>query len=376
MVDTPFYHLMPNAPPPSPVTCAPDFKVQITTHTTDTEVVVRASPLVPSNMRVEISATHCFMRHGDLAIEGHVSLRPLYYEYVCCCPTPLFKEPSAHAAVLMLPKGKTVRGGLPSSKGWIPLDDDESWIFESAQLRLRKPEVVRVPFTRHVRLPSDVEITHATCEELRRELVYTVPRCRAQLKDEELAHMKAPPPLSPVLVVLPPPPPSAPSLSRAHSSASLAVLETLDGINDQLASFQAACDAADSTLEHTTVPAALDLGLQSQLAALHGDANMLLAEKIDAVLTSELTSGKEHARMQRKSLTKQAERLIERLEAQVRRFDGIRVGSEVAAEEDRAAELAVSEEAVKTRGDEHEANAGSWMSLEPSACASSIGRGA
>ena len=214
MVDTPFYHPVPNAPPPSPVTCTPDFKVQITTHTTDAEVVVRASPLVPSNVRVEISAAHCFMKHGDLVIEGHVSFKPLYHEYVCCHPTPLFKEPSAHAAVLMLPKGKTVRGGLPSSKGWIALDDDESWIFKSAELCLREPEMAWVPFTRHVRLPRDVEMAQATCQELRRELVYTVPRCRAQPKHEELAHIKAPPPPSPVSVVPPPPPPTCQEMRR------------------------------------------------------------------------------------------------------------------------------------------------------------------
>jgi len=320
----------PCAPPPSPVrggtrrTLIPE--VKINTQADDSEVVITVIASPPTaHHSADLSATCSFDMHGDLAIEGMVSLRPLFQEYVCHRATQVFAEPSRHAAIGMLPGGSVVHGGLPSSEGWIPLDDDESWILESPQIRsVRRQEAVRAPFTRHVPLPRDIEMKCATCQEMRGGLVVTLPRRHMQPGHEKVTHVKAPPPPSPKSVASPTPPFAAPSLSRTYSRASEAVLETLDGINERLTSIQAACDAADSALD---APSSLERGLRSQLASLHGDANTLLAAKIDAILISDLSSGKEHVRMRRKALAKQAERLIERIEAQVRRFDEIRATS-------------------------------------------------
>ena len=45
-----------------------------------------------------------------------------------------------------------------------------------------------------------------------------------------------------------------------------------------------------------------------------GNANRLLATRIDAILTGELISGRDDARAKRKALIKQVEKLIEKLE--------------------------------------------------------------
>jgi len=62
-------------------------------------------------------------------------------------------------------------------------------------------------------------------------------------------------------------------------------------------------------------------GIRSDLAQLHGDANKILATRIDAILTGELTSGKDDARAMRKELIRTVETLIEKVEQQVARFD-------------------------------------------------------
>lgn len=63
----------------------------------------------------------------------------------------------------------------------------------------------------------------------------------------------------------------------------------------------------------------LPLGLRNELAQLHGNANKLLATRLDAIITSDLTSGKEEARAERKRLIRATEMLIERVEAQAER---------------------------------------------------------
>ena len=64
--------------------------------------------------------------------------------------------------------------------------------------------------------------------------------------------------------------------------------------------------------------------LRNELAQLHGNANKILATRIDAILTGELVSGKDDARAKRKALIKVVEGLIETVEAQVKRYDKAR----------------------------------------------------
>ena len=71
---------------------------------------------------------------------------------------------------------------------------------------------------------------------------------------------------------------------------------------------------------------ALPVGLRSSLASLHGNANKLLATRLDAIVTGDLTSGKEEARAKRKELVAAAEALIERTEQQIRLIDERKAG--------------------------------------------------
>ena len=61
--------------------------------------------------------------------------------------------------------------------------------------------------------------------------------------------------------------------------------------------------------------------LRNELAQLHGNANKLLATKLDAILTGELRSGKEEARAKRKQLIGMTETLIDRVEGLVKAYD-------------------------------------------------------
>ena len=68
----------------------------------------------------------------------------------------------------------------------------------------------------------------------------------------------------------------------------------------------------------------LPIGLRNDLGQLHGDANRMMATKLDAIVTMELNSGKQEARTTRKALIKSTEALIERVEGQVKRLDKLR----------------------------------------------------
>tara|TARA_B110001452_G_scaffold82210_1_gene67221 strand:+ start:150 stop:815 length:666 start_codon:yes stop_codon:yes gene_type:complete len=64
--------------------------------------------------------------------------------------------------------------------------------------------------------------------------------------------------------------------------------------------------------------------LRNELAQLHGNANKLLATKLDAILTGELNSGKDEARAKRKQLIGVTETLIDRVEGLVKAYDQTR----------------------------------------------------
>ena len=90
---------------------------------------------------------------------------------------------------------------------------------------------------------------------------------------------------------------------------------------------QRVCDGAEQTLQELASPDNLDPKLRNQLAQLHGNANRLLATRIDAILTSELISGRDDARSKRKTLIKQVEKLIEAVEGQIKRIDKMKVAA-------------------------------------------------
>jgi hypothetical protein len=152
------------------------------------------------------------------------------------------------------------------------------------------------------------------------------------------------------------PPPGR--VERQYSTASWNTVTTLQQYEAQALEMQQRSLAAEEILKQPPADG-LPAELRNELAQLHGDANRLLANQLDAILTSaracsprlcpprarraapglrrscrlaccpaavpgDLNSGKEDARAKRKQLIKMVEALIEAVEKQVKRFDAIR----------------------------------------------------
>ena len=113
----------------------------------------------------------------------------------------------------------------------------------------------------------------------------------------------------------------SPHASR-FSSASASKLDSLDEMDADLSGMEATSADAEAVL---TGGDSIPRTLRTELATLHGDANKLLANRVDALITAEMSSGREAARAKRKQLVVRAEALIERLEAQIKRLDQLKV---------------------------------------------------
>mmetsp|Transcript_19375 Transcript_19375/g.43301 ORF Transcript_19375/g.43301 Transcript_19375/m.43301 type:complete len:180 (-) Transcript_19375:451-990(-) len=132
-------------------------------------------------------------------------------------------------------------------------------------------------------------------------------------------------PSEPTLDDLAPGDPSQPErpLQRMLSMRSQETVNTLDEIEQQLLAMKVKSDEAD-TMFSSPPPEGLPSSMRNTLAQLHGDANRLLATRIDAILTSELNSGKDDARAKRKQLIGVTESLIDRVEGQVKQYDKLK----------------------------------------------------
>ena len=105
-------------------------------------------------------------------------------------------------------------------------------------------------------------------------------------------------------------------------------LETLREMEVEIASMEETSrSAADAIALAKTDAEGLPLGVRSSLAQLHGTANSLLATRLDAITTSELTSGKDETRALRKALVARAESLIESLEAHIKAIDALKASA-------------------------------------------------
>mmetsp|Transcript_30138 Transcript_30138/g.96889 ORF Transcript_30138/g.96889 Transcript_30138/m.96889 type:complete len:221 (+) Transcript_30138:72-734(+) len=152
---------------------------------------------------------------------------------------------------------------------------------------------------------------------------------------------------------LPPAPPA--SLHRELTTRSLAVCTTLDTLEKELDEMQATLNRADEALANEAPP----IALRSTLASLHGSATALLATRLDALHTADLTSGRDEARAKRKALVAAAERVIERAEAQIREVDLKKAR--------QAAEAAVASSAEATTQEAVEMTAGAVAEAAPEA---------
>ena len=112
-------------------------------------------------------------------------------------------------------------------------------------------------------------------------------------------------------------------MERSYSVRSQHTVDTLQQIEDELAAMKLKCDEADGILDNPPSDG-LPPQLRNTLAQMHGDANKLLATRIDAILTGELNSGKDDARAKRKQLSGVTEGLIDRVEGQVKKFDKLK----------------------------------------------------
>ena len=114
--------------------------------------------------------------------------------------------------------------------------------------------------------------------------------------------------------------PQGRQLTHQLSVLSMKTVETLEGLEEQIATMKLHCDEAEHDLDNPGNDG-FRSGLRSDLATLHGNANRLLATRLDAILTSDLNSGRDAARAKRKALIGQSEALIDRCEALVKRYD-------------------------------------------------------
>ena len=102
------------------------------------------------------------------------------------------------------------------------------------------------------------------------------------------------------------------------------VLDLLDDMELEYKAMKELSDSAAITLGNGDIPT----GLRSDLASLHGTANKMLATRVDSLLTSDLTTGRDEARARRKALVATLEELIERTEQQIKFVDRRKAGDE------------------------------------------------
>jgi len=111
-------------------------------------------------------------------------------------------------------------------------------------------------------------------------------------------------------------------LRRGYSVPSALVVDSLHSIEEQLAGLQRRFSALQDRVQRSG--GAAD-GTRDELAKLHGEAHGLVTERIDAVTTAELNSGRADARAKRRELVGVATELLERTEQQVKALDAMRV---------------------------------------------------
>lgn len=101
------------------------------------------------------------------------------YKYQAQDAVPLFAEPNRTSLLGYVRPGTIVCGSAPSSRGWIALDDDESWMNEHLGSLICVQDAGRQPisFERRVELPADADLGAATRTWLKSgEFLVSVPR--------------------------------------------------------------------------------------------------------------------------------------------------------------------------------------------------------
>lgn len=269
----------------------------------------------------ELLGPRARVNRGRLLLEGTVSHFSQFQEYEVFDYTSVFSEPCRHPRLRsgVLRPGAVVRGGMPTSEGWVALDDDESWIHDDGQIRRLPGQAEQRLFSHVIDLPTGCFIEGAKVETRKNAIIVMVPHMQSAS-----THTAQPSGVareaSPVDIA-----PQSPEMRRQHSAESQATIAKLAEYEEQLKTMQATCTQIVSVLDDCDCNGiSLCPSVRNKLGQLHGNANALLAMKIDAVHVSHLASGKEEARARRKRLIADVEGLIEGVEAQVKRVDRIR----------------------------------------------------
>ena len=139
------------------------------------------------------------------------------------------------------------------------------------------------------------------------------------------ANQTSPPVIAPLDTSVPVPPERR--LERQYSVRSTEVVGTLAQIELEVSAMETQLSEADVILAACKPGEEPDPQLRNDLAQLHGNANKLLATRIDAILTSELISGRDDARAKRKALIKVVEKLIDNAERHVKKYDALKKAS-------------------------------------------------
>ena len=114
-----------------------------------------------------------------------------------------------------------------------------------------------------------------------------------------------------------------PILTRGLSRASQAACDAMMQAESEIDQLVRKRDAAAARLAAASPGQDSPAGLRNQLAQLWSQLNRVLETKLDALVTTELLSGREQARATRKRLIGRTQGLIEEVEAQVKQCDEI-----------------------------------------------------
>jgi hypothetical protein len=147
-----------------------------------------------------VGAEASVVGRGEIEVRGGVRIegQDCYTYAVRRSGVPVFSEPSTSAFLGHLRAGQRVKGGAPSSRGWIALDDDETWVLDDGySLALIARPRPPVAFARRVGpLPDDALLERASVQEKPHGgIQITVPRRRT--KPPKQQHPKVVPKLAP-----------------------------------------------------------------------------------------------------------------------------------------------------------------------------------
>lgn len=151
------------------------------------QYLVRLTPPNGTQLRdaaVSLVGSRSFQLSGT--IEPSTSTQQVFYTYQVQRRAAVYAEPHRRANIGSLAPGTVVQGSAPSSRGWIALDDDESFMLDDGALvvvarpRRHHHSLVKHPeqFDRRINLPVDALVDQSIAKTLQdgSGLLLTVPR--------------------------------------------------------------------------------------------------------------------------------------------------------------------------------------------------------